>query len=385
MGLASALSTALTGLTAAETQIDVIGNNLANSQTVGFKESNLAFTTQFLQTLSLGSSPTGNSGGTNPRQTGLGTQVAEISPNFTQGTIQASSSPSDVAVQGQGFFIVQGTSGEPLYTRSGVFKTNSQNELVTVTGNRLMGYSVDDEFELQTNQLVPLTIPLGSLRVAQATENVYLEGILPPTGDVADTAEVIDSVILGDSIYPRPDAAALTSIAATPSILGLAPTSSGAGGSLAAGTYQYRFAFVDISGQESTPSPEVAVTVNPGDNRVTFGTMPAAPTNPNYTQLRIYRSFNGGTYDALDTVAVGTAAYVDDGSLATGGTLDSTVLNATYNYLITFRQSASGGVETRPSPLSVPINVVNGRVLLEQLPQPDDPVAYDKIRIYRNT
>ena len=51
MGLASALSTALTGLTAAETQIDVVGNNLANSQTVGFKESNVAFTTQFLQSL----------------------------------------------------------------------------------------------------------------------------------------------------------------------------------------------------------------------------------------------------------------------------------------------------------------------------------------------
>ena len=58
MGLASALSTALTGLTAAETQIDVVGNNLANSQTVGFKESGISFTTQFLQTLSVGSQPT---------------------------------------------------------------------------------------------------------------------------------------------------------------------------------------------------------------------------------------------------------------------------------------------------------------------------------------
>ena len=57
MGLASALSTALTGLTAAETQIDVVGNNLANSQTVGFKESDVAFTTQFLQTLGLGPHP----------------------------------------------------------------------------------------------------------------------------------------------------------------------------------------------------------------------------------------------------------------------------------------------------------------------------------------
>lgn len=79
MGLASALSTSLTGLNAAETQIDVIGNNLANSQTVGFKSSDVVFATQFLQTMSLGSAPSTDTGGTDPRQTGLGVQVAGIS------------------------------------------------------------------------------------------------------------------------------------------------------------------------------------------------------------------------------------------------------------------------------------------------------------------
>jgi flagellar hook protein FlgE len=137
MGLASALSTALTGLTAAETTVDVVGNNLANSQTVGFKASEAVFATQFLQTKGLGSAPTGNSGGTNPRQTGLGTQVAEITPDFTQGTIEISSNPSDLAIQGDGFFMVEGASGEQFYTRNGIFKTNSQNELVNITGNRL--------------------------------------------------------------------------------------------------------------------------------------------------------------------------------------------------------------------------------------------------------
>ena len=67
MGLTSALTTALTGLNAAETQIDVIGNNLANSQTVGFKSSDVIFGTQFLQTLSLGAGPADNSGGINPK------------------------------------------------------------------------------------------------------------------------------------------------------------------------------------------------------------------------------------------------------------------------------------------------------------------------------
>ena len=384
MGLASALSTSLTGLTAAETQIDVVGNNLANSQTVGFKESSIAFTTQFLQSLSLGAAPSNNSGGTNPRQTGLGTQVAEIAPKFTQGTIQTSASPSDVALQGQGFFIVESTTGESLYTRTGIFKTNSQNELTTITGNRLLGFTVDEEFQIQSNELVPINVPVGSLRVAQATQNVFMEGTLTPTGDVADRAEVIDSAILGDGFYPRPTTALAAAIAPTPSVAVLAPVASAAGGALAAGVYAYRFVFVDTTGTESTPSTEVTATVNPGDNRVSFASMPPAPVDPVYTQLRIYRSFNGGAYQQLDTVATATAAYVDDGSLVPGANLDATTLNAAYNYLVTFRQSAAGGVETRPSPLSTTLNVVNGRVLLQNIPQPTDPVSFDRIRIYRN-
>jgi flagellar hook protein FlgE len=111
MGLQSSLNTALTGLQAAEAVIDVSGNNLANSNTVGFKSSQAQFATQFLQTQSLGSAPTDTSGGTNPRQIGLGVQVAEITPDFSQGTIQISANPSDLAIQGEGFFIVEGNGG----------------------------------------------------------------------------------------------------------------------------------------------------------------------------------------------------------------------------------------------------------------------------------
>src|ERR1700676_1950322 len=126
MGLASALSTALTGLNAAQSSIDVSGNNLANSSTIGFKSSAPIFATQFSQTLSVGSGPQGFSGGTNPTQTGLGVQVAAIAPNFAQGTLQTSASPSDLAIQGDGFFLLQGSTGNTLYTRDGQFSTNSQ-------------------------------------------------------------------------------------------------------------------------------------------------------------------------------------------------------------------------------------------------------------------
>jgi len=197
MGLASAMTTALTGMQAAETQVDVAGNNLANSQTVGFKESDPEFVTQFLQTLSLGSGPSSTDGGTNPRQVGFGTRVGAISPDFTQGTVQISSTPSDLAIQGKGFFIVQNSDGEQLYTRNGQFKTNASNELVTLTGERLLGYGVDDNFEIQQTSLVPLTIPLGTAMVARPTENVVMQGVLTPAGDPATTAGVTQTASLG--------------------------------------------------------------------------------------------------------------------------------------------------------------------------------------------
>ena len=138
MGLQSALTTALTGLQAAETTIDVVGNNVANSQTVGFKESEAVFATQFLRTISIGSAPGTNSGGTNPRQIGLGVKVAEITPNFTQGTIEISSNPLDLAIQGDGFLIVQSGTNQ-FYTRNGQLKAERRKRSGHPHGSATLG------------------------------------------------------------------------------------------------------------------------------------------------------------------------------------------------------------------------------------------------------
>lgn len=392
MGLASALSTSLTGLNAAETQIDVIGNNLANSQTVGFKSSDVVFATQFLQTMSLGSAPSTDTGGTDPRQTGLGVQVAGISPNFNQGTIQISSNPSDLAIQGEGLFIVQGGSGEKLYTRTGLFSLNSANELVTPTGQRLLGYGIDEEFRVQSTELVPLTIPLGTEAVAQATENVVMEGTLTPLGDVADTAEVIQSAVLGNGAMPRPDSSSISiGSASRPNVSAVTTANNQGGGSLVEGsTYQYRMVFVDGAGNEGPASSAVSVTVPAGnglpDNTITLGNL---PTDSEYSQLRIYRTDAGGTeFKELATVATG-GSYTDNGSVTPGSTLDDEDLNGNYSYMITYFRS--GDPESRPSVMLGPQNIVNGRVHLSNLPTPPTPPsgggfpAYDSIRIYRNT
>ncbi|WP_234824321.1 flagellar hook-basal body complex protein [Bremerella cremea] len=415
MGLASALSTALTGMTAAETQIDVTGNNLANSQTVGFKASEARFATQFLQTQSLGSKPTDSNGGTNPRQTGLGAKVAEITPNFTQGTIEVSNSPSDLAIQGDGFFIVEGGAGETLYTRNGIFKTNSQNELVTITGQRVLGFGIDENFQIQRTQLVPLTIPLGAKSVAKATENVYLEGSLTATGDLATQGQVIESAILGNAAVPRPDTsttnvgvAAQPSVAATtgesavtPGIGSMTPSQSEGAGAVPNGAYNYRFTFSNagLTG-ETLASADTAVNVAdlgdaiPDNNTVTFSN---PPQSSSFSQVNMYRSNDGGaTYFLVDSFAMG--APVEDVSAATTATtLAASKIGGTgangnltggdvYQYRYSFIDS--NGNETAPSnsqTVTVSGSPADGNgysVVLDSIPTDTN---YDSVRIYRTT
>lgn len=388
MGLASALTTALTGLTAAETQIDVAGNNLANSQTVGFKASDTVFVTQFLQTQSLGSAPSATDGGTNPRQTGLGVRVAEITPDFTQGTIEVSSNPSDLAIQGDGFFILQGSQGEELYTRNGIFKTNAENKLVATTGNLVLGLGIDQNYNIQkTEQLVPIEIPLGDKTVAKATENVKIEGTLTPTGDIADTAKVIESAILGDSSQPRPDITAATAVAvAAPNSSGVTVAHTEGPGTHAEGaTYQYKFVNVDTSGQETSASAAVSMTVPAGDtlanNRITLNNIPAGTAD--YPTVRIYRATGSSTTFSEVGSVTGVTTFNDNLATLPGtpATLDTTSLSGNYSYLVTFYNSTSQ-TESRPSERIGPVTIVNGRISLDSLPTV--PTGYDQVRVYRN-
>ena len=389
MGLASALSTSLTGLNAAETQIDVIGNNLANAQTVGFKASRAVFATPLLQTMSLGASPTEDTGGTNPRQTGLGVQVAETTPDFTQGTIEISNSASDLAIQGDGFFQVQGTQGQLLYTRNGIFKLNSENQFVNSTGQRLLGYGVDELFRIQRTTLQPLSAPIGSESVAKATSEVTLEGTLTPEGAVGTVAEVIQSAVLGDLSVPRPDGTGIDVESAPITSIGGVTASTAGAGSLAAGAYQYRIAFVDSSGNEAVPSGALSATVGAG-GQITLNNLPASPTGGSYSGINIYRTDAGGsTFFLLDSNVTPGGNYVDNGSRTLSTTeLNGNTLSGNYTYMVTYHRA--GEPESRPSVLLGPQNIVNGRITLSDFPTPPVPPEtggfppYDQIRIYRN-
>ena len=160
MGLSTVMQTALSGMSAATTIIDVAANNLANTQTRGFKASSVRLATLAPQTMSLAGGL-----GSNPIQFGSGVQVVGVDSDFSQGPISASDQLPLLALDGEGLFILQASGGERLYTRDGQFHLSADGELVTADGDRVLGFGVDAEGRIDRSELTPLAIRLGSAAV----------------------------------------------------------------------------------------------------------------------------------------------------------------------------------------------------------------------------
>ena len=114
----------LSGLTAESTALSTIANNLSNQNTTGYKDQTVQFSDLFYQNL-------GTTGSGDPIQVGAGTKVGSTPSLFTQGSVSETGVPTDVAIQGQGFFAVQNSNGSISYTRAGDFSINANNFLVT--------------------------------------------------------------------------------------------------------------------------------------------------------------------------------------------------------------------------------------------------------------
>lgn len=198
MASTTAMLTGLSGLNANARQLDVIGNNIANVNTTAYKSNRMIFASQFSRDFSLGSTPSANDGGSNPAQVGLGVGVAGTQRNFNTGAINATGDSRDLAIEGEGFFIVQRASDQQFYTRAGAFRQNSTNDLVTVSGERVMGYGIDRDFNIIPGTLTPLNIPVGQLRLAEASTEVRFTGNLNARGTLPSRGSAISLPPLND-------------------------------------------------------------------------------------------------------------------------------------------------------------------------------------------
>lgn len=174
------LYSAVSGLKAHQTRMDVIGNNIANVNTVAYKSQSMTFSEVFYQTTQTASGPNAESGkgGTNAMQIGLGSSVGSISTAIaTEGASERTDNPYDMAISGSAFFIVS-SAGNTYFTRAGNFKPDESGALVTSSGANVMGWQVDENGEIVKDRVSPLYVssPEFTYTDPQKTTAVSLSG-----------------------------------------------------------------------------------------------------------------------------------------------------------------------------------------------------------------
>jgi flagellar hook protein FlgE len=160
-------NTGLSGLNAASKDLNVIGNNIANADSTGFKSSRTEFADIYSTSIL----------GTGSNATGSGVVTSSVSQQFTQGTITETGNSLDLAIDGNGFFVLS-NNGAITYTRNGTFNTDSDGYVVDSAGNRLQGYGLDGDGNIQTEVLTDLVIESGNqepLATSEVTQNLALD------------------------------------------------------------------------------------------------------------------------------------------------------------------------------------------------------------------
>jgi flagellar hook protein FlgE len=186
----------VSGLRNHQIRMDVIGNNIANVNTVGYKSSRVTFEEAFAQLVQGASRPPGDSnnvsGGVNPVQVGLGMNIGSIDLLFTQGNLESTGVTTDLAIQGDSFFVVS-DGNQNYYTRSGNFQMDANGRLVASTNGFIVQGKLADNGVL-TDEITDIRLPFGQKSAAQATTEVSLAGNLDGSAPLADTRETTITV-----------------------------------------------------------------------------------------------------------------------------------------------------------------------------------------------
>ncbi|AGH86499.1 MULTISPECIES: flagellar hook protein FlgE [Ralstonia solanacearum species complex] len=187
----------LSGLDAASKNLDVIGSNVANANTVGYKKSTAEFGDVYARSLV----------GASDNQIGQGVDVTKVSQSFTQGNVTVTGNPLDIAINGTGFYrMVDASSGQVSYTRNGQFQTDKNGYIISATGQNLTGYGVDATGKINTAVLTNLQIPVNDLAPLATTNtafsiNLDAAGTVPTTTPFSATNSATFNHSVSEQVY----------------------------------------------------------------------------------------------------------------------------------------------------------------------------------------
>ena len=179
------LFSGISGLRAHQTMMDVVGNNIANVNTSGYKSSSTVFEDTLSQMVQNSVAPTATAGGVNATQVGLGVRLAGVSTNFGQGSTQLTGRSTDLMIQGDGFFVVNNGS-QDLYTRAGSFSLDSAGQLTTPDGAVVQGWTAVNGVINTQAATGGISLPVGLQIPPTATSTVGMGGNVPATAAIGD-------------------------------------------------------------------------------------------------------------------------------------------------------------------------------------------------------
>lgn len=198
--MVKSLYSGVSGLKTHQKRMDVIGNNIANVNTIGYKTNVVTFADVYYQTQKTPSGATSSLGGVNPRQVGYGVKMNTTTPNMSQSGFTYSDSIYDIAIDGEGFIQLMDGSGNLLYTRAGAFSLDDQGYLVNASGYHVLGISGDSEGQPAGSEIIRFVLPETQANTSSATKKINGVNVTVSMSAPSDVSDM--SVTFTNSQYP---------------------------------------------------------------------------------------------------------------------------------------------------------------------------------------
>lgn len=299
----------LSGLISSQDQLQSVSNNLANLDTVGFKDQTVSFSDLFAQSSVVNAT-------NDPIQTGLGVLPAQTTSDFTDGATSATGVSTNMALTGNGLFVVKGTDGTTKYTRAGDFTTNASGYLTTPSGDLVLGYISANGTNATSGVLQPLKVGLGSVTPAIATTKFQTSGNLSAStavnGTYSNPTTIYDSLGTSHVVTVNYTKTAANtwdySVDVPTADTGAATTT------VATGTLTF-----NSSGQLTSPTGSVAITIpaysdGASGSSLTWN-LKNADGSSSITQTSLASSFNSPTQNGQASGTLTSISVLSDGTI----------------------------------------------------------------------
>ncbi|HIE1301005.1 TPA: flagellar hook protein FlgE [Burkholderia contaminans] len=275
----------LSGLAGASNALDVIGNNIANANTVGFKSSTAQFADMYANSVATSTNT----------QIGIGTTLNAVAQNFGQGTINTTSSSLDVAINGNGFFQMS-NNGVTTYSRDGTFQRDKNGFIVDSQGRNLMGYAANNGGVINTAQTVPLQAPTTNIAPTATTKisaqfNLNSQDTVPTKTPFSATDNTTYNYSTSIQVYDSLGGSQAVNMYFVKS---------------AAGTWE---AYAGVQGGATTDLGTVTFNSSGAIQSTTTGTPPAPTTSVGQFQFTLPNTDGSATPQSLTLDLTGTTQY----------------------------------------------------------------------------